>query len=273
MKKTKHLITMLTAAALFLLSCCNSLKVSAEEPVTYAVKFLPSENQWRYQENTSTFDEAAEHRELYYMLESLKDGDFVVVYNETSNSEVLELGTVRLGNLTVVQSNGVAVIHTGGIDDCFVLAGASAAINGNITNASVYEDTVCNFGGNVKELNIYAEDKVTSTVGCSGTVEHLLVYSTTLSQTFFDLYNFDADTLYFDKEGLFQTPEEHYSTQPSNTAAAPSPTTVPQQSGSPATDNSEYDAVPKTGETNPIPWLLCIMTLCLIGSYKFSHGN
>lgn len=267
MKKTKTLISMLAAAAiLFLLPYCNSLKASADEPVTYAVKYLPDEEDWRYQADTSTFNEENPHRELYYLQESLKDGDLVVVYNPTDSSQTVDLGTKRLSNLTVVETKGITIINTGGVDECYVLANNSVVINGNVTKAFVYDYALCNFNNNVTELTIYAGDDVFSDVGCSGTVGHLYVPSTTMNHTFYDLYNFQANSLSME-DGVLLTSDTQYSSSPS-AGTAPAPTAAPQTPASSSANNSEYDSVPKTGEFNPVPWLSCIAALCAAGSLK-----
>lgn len=212
MKKIKTFAAMVTAIALlFFVPQTTSLTASAAEPTTYAIKYLPSEHAWRYQANTSTFNEGEYHRELYYLYQVLKEGDLVVVYNNSSSAPSLNLGDVRLSNLTVVQSSSLSVIYTGGIDDCYLLAGTACSVNGDISNAHVYDSALSNFNGNVKNLNIYAGDSMTSTVGCGGTVEHL--YATSPSKTYYNLFNFKANTLSI-KNGILQTAAENYSATP-----------------------------------------------------------
>lgn len=212
MKKIKTFVTMVTAIAMLLfVPKVTSLTASAATPTTYSVKYLPSERAWRYQANTSTFDDNAYHRELYYLYQVLKDGDLVVVYYDSSDAPSLNLGDVHLSNLTVVQSSAISVIYTGGIDDCYLLAGTACAINGDVTNAHVYDSALCNFNGNVKNLNIYAGDDMTSTVGCGGTVEHL--HATSSSRTYYNLFNFKANTLSI-QNGTLQTAAEDYRTTP-----------------------------------------------------------
>ena len=212
MKKIKTFVTMVTAIALlFLIPGATSLTVSAAEPTTYAVKYLPSERAWRYQANTSTFNEDTFHRELYYLYQDLKDGDLVVVYYDSGDAPILNLGDVHLSNLTVVQSSSISVIYTGGIDDCYLLAGTACAVNGDVTNAHVYDSALCNFNGNVKNLNIYAGNDMTSSIGCGGTVEHL--HATSSSRTYYNLFNFKAGTLSI-LNGTLQTAAEDYRTTP-----------------------------------------------------------
>ena len=262
---------MAASAAVFLFSGGCLMKAAAEEPVTYVVKYMEDmgeSGEWRYQSGSSHFDDKAVHRELYYMRESMKDGDIVVVYNSSSTSpEPLDLGTVRLQNLTVVQTVSFTSIKSGNIDDCYILAGNSCAINGNVTNAHVYGTTLCNFNANVQELNVYAlSNEPTATVGCSGTVHHYLARTESLDRTFSDLYDFQADSFLI-KNGVLQVPESKYSTAP--TTQTPAPTAAPQQpaaSSSGASDNDEYDEVPKTGESHPALWLICLAGICITAS-------
>ena len=215
MKKLKTFVTVLaTIAILFCVPGYNSLTASAAVPVTYAIRYSASNNDWRYQSNTSVFNVNVGDRELYYLRQTLKDGDLVVVYYDGENAPALDLGNVRLSNLTVVQSTSLAVIFTGGIDDCYLLAGTSSSINGNVTNAHVYDSALANFNGNVKNLNVYAGNDMTSTIGCGGTVEHLQAASS--ATTYYNLFNFKAGTFNI-SYGSLQTAPENYSTVPTAT--------------------------------------------------------
>jgi len=212
MKKARHLIAMLTAAALLFLlpSGYTTLKASAAQPVTYAVKYVEDQHRWLFQANTSTFDTKYEGRSLYYMQLALKDGDLVVVYNDSTESATLDLGTAHLSNLTVASANTFTVIYSGDIDDCYVFAGGACSINSNVKNAYVYDSSICNFNKNVEELNIYVKaDKMTSTIGCGGIVNHLNAVSTSGEKIFYDLYNFDKAALNI-QSGLLLTSSEKY---------------------------------------------------------------
>lgn len=285
MKKIKNTITLLTIAAmLFLLPESSCLKASADEPVTYVVKYLPGENGWRYQDNRSVFDESGSviSWELYQLREVLKAGDTVVVYNDTENAPDLDLGSTRFANLTI-SSKAFSIIHTGGVQDCFVMNNSFCAVNGDVTNAHVYENSVVNYNGNVQELQIHCGDKITSSVGVGGTVGHLYAYSDSQAQTFFDLYNFQAGSLLIDQEGKLTTPDWSYSKAPASQPVQPTPQPEVQQQPEaqqpaqqvPASggNDDEYDAVPKTGESNLIVWLLCIGGLCLCGSIALKRAG
>lgn len=217
-KKTKALIAMLAAAAILLLTPLGyslTMRASAaEKPITYSVKYLSDMGQWRFQAGTSTFDEGVGHRELYYLHQVLKEGDLVVVYNDSDSSQTLDLGTTHLSNLTVVQSKAFTVIYSGTIDECYILANAPCSINGDVKNAHVYDVSTCNFNKNVDTLNIYTgTDRMFSNVACVGTVRHLLAKSTSTKEVFYDLYNFQESALNI-QNGVLLTKEDKYGQTP-----------------------------------------------------------
>ncbi len=218
--KAKKLITILTAIAILIgVPVLCPLEADAAGPITYAVKYVPDSSDWRYQANTSAFDDNAPHRDLYYLRQELKDGDLVVVYNDSPSVPALDLGTKRLSNLTVTSSSSFAIIYCGEIDDCYLLGGASCSINANVANAYVYDTVLCNFNKNVKELNVCPLDDMTSTIGCSGTVDHLYAVSRTTGRTYHSLYSFQAGSLDI-KDGALMTASSKYSTAPSPTSSA-----------------------------------------------------
>lgn len=270
MKKIRTTVTMLAAAIVFfLLPGAGCLRAAAEEPVTYAVKYIEEKQEWRYLPDTSTFDDEAYHRELYYMYESMKDGDIVVVYNESPGVPQLNLGTVHLSNLTVTPCSSFTIIFSGDVDECHILKGAYCSINANVTNAHVYETATCNFNKDVQELRIHSDDEITATVGCDGTVGHLYAPSDSLPKTFYDLYDFKKGSLNI-QNGSLQTSPDKFSSSPSQTpaptAAPPAPAPTPAPSA--GSNNDEYDAVPKTGAPSPVLWLVCLAA----GSAAISFG-
>lgn len=263
MKKIKVLLSMFAAAAMLLIPGMSSLKAEAAEPVTYAVKYVESAHDWRFQSGSATFDESQPDRELYYLIEGLKPGDYVVVYNDTSATvPELNLGTTPLGNLTIASAASNIVVYCGDITDFFAFADTQCAINANVTTASVYDGLVCNFNKNVQTLNFYIEGEIESIIGCSGTVGHFYGYSTNEDKVWFNYYNFKTGTLQV-YGGGFQTPHENFSTTPSQTS-----TQQPSTSGSSSAD--EYDEVPKTGDSFMVLWLLGAAVLFMGGSVYFA---
>lgn len=217
----KAFVSMLAAVAmLVLLPDAGAMKASAAEPVTYAVKYVEGNQDWRYQVG-STFDEGKYHREIYYLLQSLKEGDLVVVYNDSASvAKPLDLGQTHLNNLTVAGNKSIVIIHAGDVDNCYMLAGASGIINANVNNAYVYDNTLCNFNKDVKELTVYyGGSKPATTLGCSGTVEHLRGTHMNNGGTYWNLYSFKKETLNI-QNGDLMTANWNYSTTPGQ--AAPS---------------------------------------------------
>lgn len=193
---TKKMIAMLMAAAILcLIPGGYSMKVSAEEPVTFAVEYLEGSREWRYQAYTSTFDSSKSHRELYYLRRAIKPGDYVVVYNSSDYSEPLDLGTTPLGNLTVKETRKFTSIFSGDIENCYILTGANCSINANVKNAYCYGSSLSNFNKDVEEMRLIGDDNgLACTVGSSGVVDHLYATTSVGDRVFYDLYDFEKDS-------------------------------------------------------------------------------
>lgn len=275
MRQIKKIVSMAAAAALLCLAFLGSgsLVVHAEEPVTYCVKYVAENNEWRFQVGSAWVD-GGYHRELYYLKQDIKDGDLLVV---EGNADTLHLELdVRLSNLTFNHGNGVVTAK--GIDACYVLRDSQAAVNGDITNAYVYDNAVCTFNNNVDYLEVTGSYGVSANLSVGGTVAH--VKGILDERVFYDIYNVSAGKLYVEN-GALKTDAQYYSTTPQeNTAvaAAGTPETVEEPAapaaetaaiGVPAASVSEdeYDDVPKTGESNLIFWLLGIASVSLVGSF------
>lgn len=261
MKKTKTIaVVFAAAAALILFPKGNALTAEAEEPVSYAVQYDEGTGGWRMQANTNVFDNSVYSREIDYLQQDIKEGDIVVVYNHSNARKDLDLGNVRLSNLTVVQNTSFCVIRTGGVDECYVLGGSTCSINGNVKNAHVYNGAVCTFVNNVDDLTLHEEDSKV-VVSVRGTVGHL-------GGSGFDLYDFVEDSLSIEKgtfwtdSSKYHTAEEHALLTPVS-GGGPAATEQPQSA---ATDD-EYDDVPKTGQNNLLHWLLLFAFASLAGSY------
>lgn len=272
MKKIRALVTTLAVAALLvLLPKSSAITADAAAPKNYVVRYISSENEWRYQEG-STFNEENSHREIYYLRQSLKDGDLVAVESKVSGADALDLGTAKLSNLTVLGSE-FAVIYSGEISECYILAESACSINANVITAHVYDVATANFNGNVTELIATAEGlDFNSNIGCSGTVTHFHAYSINQPKSFYNLYNFDKNTLNV-QDGNLKTLYYNYDeTAPANYTAPQSASntaanTASNKSTTPASGSAdEYDDVPKTGETNLVFWFLAISAVCGIGS-------
>ena len=269
-KKLKALVSLLAAAAvLALLPGSNVLTVKAEEAKTYSVKYIGGEvNDWRYVPG-STFDDSAYNREIYYLNLDLKAGDAVVVYagDATPNKE-LHLADVRLGNLTIHQ-NAVAAVVTGGVTDCYVLAGAVAAVNGDVRNAYLYDTTTCTFNNNVLDMVLNITDEPHSDISCAGTVGHFRTDSSTGARTF-EFYDIPKNMMRM-TGGSYQiaqsspVPSDAYleaMNSASDTTATPEPSST--TSGA-STD--EYDKVPKTGAHSMVIWFVGAAVVLFTGSY------
>lgn len=271
-KKGKTLVSTLMAALLLaLLPGSSLLTAHAAEAKTYSVRYFGGDiNDWRYVEG-STFDDNAYHRELYYLNLELKEGDAVVVYPGDPNAPELHLADVVLGNLTIFK-DASAVVFTGGVKDCYVLAGAYTAINGNVTNAFLYDAVTCTFNNNVLDMTFYYSDTRSSNISCAGTVGHFK--SETLSGvTNAEFYDIPAKCMSM-SDGSYQitqyspTASEAYLAAKNGSTAAPAE--APAQSTdtvqTPTADADEYDEVPKTGDFNAVVPLVCAAVLLFAGS-------
>lgn len=215
MNKATKVVALLAALALLAgISGAYSLHASAAGAVTYAVKYVPDRREWRFQANTSQFDDNAYHQEISILPIFLKSGDLVVVYNDSDSVPALNLGTTALSNLTVTRMKSFVVIYSGNITDCYLLAGASCSINANIANAYVYNDVLCNFNKDVNELTVYEGDQEKATLGSVGTVGHLFVSSLSTGQAISSLYNFRAGAFSMNK-GVLTSDAANYTVTPS----------------------------------------------------------
>lgn len=257
MKKLKKMVSLLMVAALCaLLPGANALTASASTPVTYYVKYVEHDSQWRFQEGSS-WNVNGFHRELYYMYEAIKDGDSIVI--DGSNPGFTLEVPVRLKNVTLLHG-AAAVVTASSIDECYILRDSVAAINGNVTNAYVYDNGRCTFNNNVGTLTIQNDfflvndTLLHANVGVNGTVNHLIGKDNV--QVHYEHYNFAAGTLVI-TDGDVKTDPANYSNTPSSGS----------NKNTSSSSSDEYDDVPKTGDSNLIFWLLGISALCLAGRY------
>ena len=300
MKRLKTLVSLLAAAAMLLLMPNTDLpQVSAAEPVTYSLKYVEANNEWRYHVGPWD-DNNSGHRELYYLKESIKDGDVIVVEGGDQGL-TLEL-PVNLSSITFNHSH-LAVITAKSVENVYVLRDSVAAINGDVKNAHVYDNAVVNFNNNVTNLYITKEICGQQTIAVVGTVDY--VKTSDAEKIYNEMYNFQANS-FRQEEGILKTDASKYSMVPVPTApivpgdpAATLPVvpvdptvtlpvvptvpvdptvTVPVVPTAPVTPvapvvpvtpaDSLYDDVPKTGEPLALPGLLVMGAgICFGGAY------
>ena len=263
MKSIKSFVALLAVAAILFMLPGSTLTASAEEGTTYCVKYSDEDKEWRYQPG-SIFDDSLSSGPFHLLTSLMKDGDLLVVFNDSTNAEELDLGELRLNNLTVVNTNSFTIIKAKSIENCYVLANTSTSINAEVTNAIVYDSVLCNFGGNVKELTLHANDEVLSTIGCSGKVGHFYAPSITLPRTFYNCYSFTENTFYLENGNLLTAYADYTWDAP---AATPQPSASTGNTSTGSTSSGDYDHVPKTGENNPALWFLGAAALCGAASF------
>ena len=306
MKRLKTLVSLLAAAAMLLLMPNTDLpQVSAAEPVTYSLKYVEANNEWRYHVGPWD-DNNSGHRELYYLKESIKDGDVIVVEGGDQGL-TLEL-PVNLSSITFNHSH-LAVITAKSVENVYVLRDSVAAINGDVKNAHVYDNAVVNFNNNVTNLYITKEICGQQTIAVVGTVDY--VKTSDAEKIYNEMYNFQANS-FRQEEGILKTDASKYSMVPVPTApivpgdpAATLPVvpvdptvtlpvvptvpvdptvTVPVVPTAPVTPvapvvpvtpaDSLYDDVPETGEPLALPGLLVMGAgICFGGAYLLKRKS
>ena len=251
MKQLKKLLSILAVLALCLSPLFSTpLTANAAGGTTYYVKYVSSLNNFRYQ--VGSWQDGQEHFGLDLLHANIKDGDTLVIEDNHDAGIILSVN-VALSNLTVLDGNAV-VVSAKKITDFYALQGSVSAVNGDITNAYIYDNSVANLNNNVKNVTIINSrgDLLEATVAVEGTCDYIIASGK--SYKHFEYYNFKADTLYVEN-GVLKTDAGNYSKTPSATNTTPS------------TPSSEYDDVPKTADIrfNPI-WLVLAGFLCLSGS-------
>lgn len=241
----KSAFLMAAAIALTMFSGIGTLRVSAESSTSYFVKYDAEESQWRVQ--IGSWNDEDRGKDVYYLNNGdskIKDGDILVV--EKNGQEQLPPAievNAHLSNLTIVRAK--AVVKANGIDDCYVLGDSYAAINGDVTNAYLYDNLNCTFNNNVTNLTITNSDNSTLTcVSVAGTVDHLLRQDK--DKTLYEYYDFAAGKLTIDDKGLLQTSENYYSKTPS---ARPQAAVAGQAAAKPGSVPAEDVYIVQRGDT------------------------
>lgn len=224
MKRIKILVTMFTAVtAMILLAGIPALKVSAEERATYNIYYDPDGYGWTVLAGIKAEYESEEPpKAMQFFYNNVKDGDAVVITCKHENTPLLDLGTARLGNITIMHDTPFFMIKTAGVVDFFALAKSSCAITGSVSNAYVYDPALVNFNSNVKDIILNVDEPESSTImGCSGVVGSLKVVFTRDNSSY-SVYNFKKDTFLF-SDGRIKTSPADFGGQPLPEISAPVP--------------------------------------------------
>ena len=273
MKKLKKIVTLLTLAAVCLTApAFGRITVKAAEPTTYVLNYSGSKGEWRFKP-ASSWSEEVQDRELYYMMQDIKDGDYIVIQNDVDCNPLNLNVPVRLGNLTIKNTVKAPVITAKGYDNVYVLDGTTAAINGDVSHAYVYGGARVNFNNNVDTLEMYGYgggyNNLHAYITVVGTVNHLSAKDGQTMETYYDYYNFTANKL-FTEDGALRTDAQYYSkTAPAATPEAAQPAATAQ----PVASSSAYDDVPKTGESALPFYLMGAAVLCVVSGYALRKKN
>ena len=276
MKRLKKFVALFTLAAVCLaVPGLGKMTAKAAEPTTYVLNYTASSGEWRFK-LASSWSEEVQDRELYYLQQDIKDGDYIVIDNDNDCNPLNLKVSVRLGNLTVKSATKTPVVYANGYDSVYVLDGTTAAVNGDVSHAYVYGSAKANFNNNVDTLEMIgvSSDKSNNLhayINCAGTVNHLIAKDNRDQSTFYDAYSFAAGKLVIE-DGSLRTEDKYYSKTAAavatETPAATAETQQPAQSAASASQtaaSSEYDNVPKTGESSVMFWLLGAAVVCAAG--------
>lgn len=281
MKKLKKFVALFTLAAVCLaIPGFGKITAKAAEPVTYVLNYSSSKGEWRFK-LASSWSEEVQDRELYYLQQDIKDGDYIVIDNDEDCNPLNLKVSVRLGNLTVKSAVKAPVIYANGYDSVYVLDNATAAINGDVSHAYVYGTARVNFNNNVDTLEMLGmgggQNNLHAYISCVGTVNHLIARDNQDQSVYYEAYSFSANKLVIE-DGSLKTDAQYYSKTATAAAATPAPaaeqpaqaTAAPAQASS---SSSAYDDVPKTGESSAMFWFLGAAMVCLAGGYTLRRKN
>lgn len=180
---------------------------TARKPVTHVVKYIAGCNDWRYLSGTNTWQNNTNGRELYYLQQSIMDGDVIVV-DGAANTPGLNLTVpVSLSNVTFKGSGG-GIITAVSVENAYILGNCTGIINGNVTNGYVYDNGVANFNSNVTNLYIARDRTNQQTVSVLGTVD--LMQNLDGQRVTRQLFSFRRGTFYMEN-GSLKTTEANYS--------------------------------------------------------------
>lgn len=182
-------------------------KQTARKPVSHIVKYIPAEKEWRCLIGTNTWDNS-NGRELYYLKQSVMDGDVIVVDGSGAASSLNLTVPVSLSNVTFKGSGG-GIITATSIDDVYVLENCTGIINGNVANGYVYDNGIANFNNNVSNLYIVRSRSNEQTVSVLGTVDFL--QNRDGDRITRQLFSFRRGTFYMEK-GSLKTSDSNYYT-------------------------------------------------------------
>ncbi len=273
----KSAALMLAAALITTLPGFTSLKALAASPMTYYV-FLDG-NDWYYQIGTSEYNPDDKQYEADLIMTKSdvthpQDGDIIVVGVLDSSNTVgytLNLSGIKLSNVTVTHSASI-VINAASVDECYILSDSTAAINGDVGNAYVYDRAHVNFNDNVTNLYISSDTKDDAPeINVMGTVAYATY--TLPGELQFQYYSFVKGSFEFNDSGSLKTNVNYYQSEGTGPVSTTSQTSAEQTASSAQTTTSsasssssdEYDDVPKTGEAIPsYIWFFGAAAVCYI---------
>ncbi len=265
MKKFRKIISLLAVAALLVtFPMVNTMTVSAREPMTFYIGFNPTEDSWRWQSETDGYDLTEPDSSLDDLNDYVRSGDIIVVFGGGETCGLEFNVDTYLSNVTLLNVHSIALVGAEGIGEFYALMDSVCAVNSDVANGYVYDSSHVTFNKNVSNLEIICPPDQLSVVSCAGTVAHAKRHYD--DSVLYEVYNVAAGKFVSVNADL-ETDPQYYTTTPSGTPAA-SATAPSGTSGS----ASDYDEVPKTGESNMIFLLLGISAISFLGSRKLKRA-
>lgn len=184
---------------------------AAHVTTTYYVKYIDdvSTNDFRYQTGNSTWQNGKPHRDLYYLQQSIKDGDVLIVDSSVKNVNLKV--SVSLSNVTFV-GTGTGIVTAKSVENAYVLRDSIGVINGNVTNAYVYDNAIANFNNDVEKLYVMKTSSFDQCIGVGGTVGY--AEEKDGAKSIKKYYSF-LKGKYSMKDGVLKTASSYYSLTPS----------------------------------------------------------
>lgn len=260
MKMMKKLMTSVFCLAAVLMTFIGlGTTAKAAEPTTYYVAYVSTLGEYRYYNQPWDGNAEVHHLSINNLEFDMKDGDNLVVYTTALKFE--KTIDKKLGELTIA-GYGTAVLTAKSFDKVFVIKNTTVAVNGDVTDAYVYDNGIANFNNNVGTLHLIEDAQKTQNVYVLGTVDCVSESKTGNTATN-DYYAFKKGACVIKNGGMYAL-DGTYSRDP---GAVNKPQTETGNTGKPAAGSSDLDDVPKTGDESVSVgiYLILMSAVCAAG--------
>lgn len=225
---------------------------------TYYVAYVPALGGYRFYDQQWNGENNVNHLHITSLNDTLKDGDSLVLHNSSAMRFEVSLDK-KLNEFTIVGDNTGAVIHAKSFEKVIVCKNTTVAVNGDVKEAFVYDNAVCNFNNNVGILHGIEDTEKAYNVAVVGTVDCFSESKTGVEGTN-DYYAYQKGACILRNGGMYAL-DGTYSRDP---GAVKNP--MGSNDKTPAT-GSDLDEVPKTGDnsTSVGIYLILMSFVCAAG--------